>query len=74
MFSGICGFVVYFNYKDYFSGKEMILMLSIMFQYLIFIIIFSYYVLCAVDYFYSYLVVRDAFLIGSLPVVRNEYS
>ena len=32
MFSGICGFVVYFNYKDYFSGKEMILMLSIMFE------------------------------------------
>ena len=28
--SGICGFVSYFEYKDYFSGKEMIAMLCAM--------------------------------------------
>lgn len=31
MFSGVCGFVSYFKYKDYFAGKEMILLLSVVY-------------------------------------------
>ena len=29
-YSGVCGFVSYFKYKDYFGGKEMIAMLCAM--------------------------------------------
>ncbi|CBK23166.2 uncharacterized protein [Blastocystis hominis] len=51
-----CGFASYFMYKDFFSGKVMILILCIL-----------YYVLCGVDYIINFFLIRDCFLIGSLP-------
>ena len=52
----VCGFASYFLYKDYFSGKEMILMLCV-----------TYYLLCGVDYLINFFFIQNCFLIGSLP-------
>ncbi|KAK8800492.1 hypothetical protein JH06_2923 [Blastocystis sp. subtype 4] len=53
---GVCGFVSYFKYKDYFGGKEMIAMLCAI-----------YYILAVVDYIISFIFIKKSFLIGSLP-------
>ena len=66
--SGICGFLAYFKYKDFFAGKEMILLLCVLYLFRIGYDT-RYYILVGIDYLYSYLVIKDSFIIGSLPDV-----
>ena len=68
-FSVCCGFASYFLYKDFFSGKVMILILCILY-WIIWCVMARYYVLCGVDYIINYFLIRDCFLIGSLPSVH----
>ena len=71
-FSVCCGFVSYFMYKDFFSGKVMILMFCILYS-IDWRMISRYYILCGVDYIINFFLIRDCFLIGSLPSVSSSF-
>ena len=66
--SGICGFMAYFKYKDFFAGKEMILLLCIAYVFCNYYDLRYYFLVC-IDYLYSDLVIKNSFIIGSLPDV-----
>ncbi|KAK8821860.1 hypothetical protein AV274_5819 [Blastocystis sp. ATCC 50177/Nand II] len=57
-----CAFANYFLYKDYYSTRDMVIMLSII-----------YYLFCGIDYLVNSIFVKGAFLIGNLPS-GSKYS
>ncbi|KAK8822573.1 hypothetical protein WA577_005732 [Blastocystis sp. JDR] len=57
-----CAFANYFLYKDYYSTRDMVIMLSII-----------YYLFCGIDYLVNFIFVKGAFLIGNLPS-GSKYS
>lgn len=63
-----CAFANYFLYKDYYSTRDMVIMLSIMSSNLR-KVMRSYYLFCGIDYLVNFIFVKGAFLIGNLPSV-----